>query len=335
MSSTTLSSWARLVWEELQQRDLDAHAIFIEAGLDPVKLQDPNARFPATHMARLWQLTEERSGDPAIGVAIGMRWNPTTFHALGYAWLASATLAQAFHRLARYSRLINDASEFTLATTGTNYLVTGAVKDPGFVLSPITTQATAVAVAKMCRMLLGESFSPIEVQFPFAPTGSTLALETNLRAPLRFGCERAGMLIDRQDMERTLSTANPELSRSSEEIAMKYLSRLDQQQLAQQVRRHIVEALPSGRIREEDIAESLHLSTRTLQRRLLDEGVNFGELFQNVRRELAQNYIDDSQLSIGEIAYLLGFSDQANFTRAFKRWFGAAPSDWRRRKSAN
>ncbi len=335
MSSTTLSSWARLVWEELQQRDIDAHAIFTEADLDPAMLQDPNARFPATRMAHLWQLAEERSGDPAIGVAIGMRWNPTTFHALGYAWLASATLAQAFHRLARYSRLINDASEFTLTTTGTNYLITGVVKDPGFVLSPVTTQATTVAVVKMCRMVLGESFSPVEVQFPFAPTAATLALETNLRAPLRFGCDRAGMLIDRQDMERPLSTSNPELSRSSEEIAMKYLSRLNQQQLAQQVRRHIIEALPSGRIKEEDIAAELHLSTRTLQRRLLDEGVNFSELLQAIRRELAQSYIDDSQLNVSEIAYLLGFSDQANFTRAFKRWFGATPSDWRQRKTAS
>jgi AraC-like DNA-binding protein len=332
MSSTTLSSWARLVWEELQQRRLDARAIFAAAGLDPAELQDSNARFPAERMSHLWQLSEEKSGDPAIGVAIGMRWNPTTFHALGYAWLASATLAQAFHRLARYSRLINDASEFTLTTTGTNYRVTGTVRDPGFILSPIAIQATAVAIVKMCRTVSGESFSPVEVQFPFAPTASTLALEVNLRAPLRFGCDVAGMLIDRQDMERPLPTSNPELSRSSEEIAMKYLGRLDQRQLAQQVRRRIVEALPSGRIKEEDIATSLHLSTRTLQRRLIEEGVNFGELLQGVRRELAQNYIDDSQLNVSEIAYLLGFSDQANFTRAFKRWFGATPSDWRRRK---
>lgn len=334
MPSTTLSSWARLLWEELQQRGLDAQAIFIEAELDPAKLQDPNARFPATRMSRLWQLAEERSGDPAIGIAIGMRWNPTTFHALGYAWLASATLGEAFHRLSRYSRLINDASEFTVTMTGSNYLVTGMVKDPGFELSPVTIQATAVAVTRMCRMVLGESFSTIEVQFPFAATAATIALETNLRAPLRFGCQHAGMLIDRQDMERPLPTANPELSRNSEEIAMKYLSRLDQQRLTQQVRRHIVEALPSGQIREEDIATKLHLSTRTLQRRLLEEGVNFGELLQTVRRELAGNYIDDSQLSISEIAYLLGFSDQANFTRAFKRWFGAAPTAWRRRRIA-
>ena len=95
MASTTLSSWALLVWQELQERDLGARDIFVAAGLDPVRLQDPNARFPVPGMQRLWQLAEEHSGDPAFGVAAGMRWNPTTFHALGYAWLASATLAQA------------------------------------------------------------------------------------------------------------------------------------------------------------------------------------------------------------------------------------------------
>ncbi len=331
MASTTLSSWALLLWEELQYRNLDARAIFVAAGLDPVKLQDPNARFPASRMTRLWQLAEEKSGDPAIGIATGMRWNPTTFHALGYAWLASATLAQAFHRLVRYSRLIHDASEFTLTLTGTNYLISGRNRDSTIVLSPLAIQATMVAVVKMCRMVQGESFSPVEVQFPFAPTASTLALEVNLRAPLRFGGDQLGMLIDRQDMERPLPTSNPELTRVNEQIVLKHLSQMDQQHLAQQVRQRIIEALPSGRVKEEHIAEGLHLSIRTLQRRLLEEGVNFGELLQGTRKELAQNYIDDSQLNVSEIAYLLGFSDQANFTRAFKRWFGSTPSDWRRR----
>lgn len=334
MPSTTLTSWARLLWEELEARHLDARAIFVAADLDPAQLQDPNARFPAGRMSRLWQLAEERSGDPAIGVAIGMRWNPTTFHALGYAWLASATLAQAFHRLARYGRVINDASEFTLTTTGTHYLVTGTVRDPDYILSPVTIQAAVVAIVKMCRLVRGESFSPIEVQFPFAPTGATLALEVNLRAPLKFGCGHAGMLIDRQDMEQPLPNANAELSRSNEEVLMKYLGRLDQQQLAQQVRRLILESLPSGQVREDDIAADLHLSTRTLQRRLLEEGVSFGVLLQDIRRELAQHYMDDRQLNVSEIAYLLGFSDQANFTRAFKRWFGTTPSEWRRRKQS-
>ena len=100
------------------------------------------------------------------------------------------------------------------------------------------------------------------------------------------------------------------------------------------MRRHIVEALPSGQIREDDIAAKLHLSTRTLQRRLLEEGAGFGDLLQSVRRELAENYVKDTQLNVSEIAYLLGFSDQANFTRAFKRWFGLAPTEWRRRRAA-
>lgn len=334
MASTTLSSWALLVWEELQQRELAARDIFVAAGLDPSRLQDPNARFPVPGMQRLWQLAEEHSGDPAFGIAAGMRWNATTFHALGYAWLASATLAQAFHRLARYSRLVNDGSEFSLTTHGLQYLFSGGLKEATQGAVPVAEQAALVAIVKMCRMLLGESFSPAEVQFTFAPTPSTLALETNLRAPLRFGSERMGLLIDRQDMERPLPTSNPELIRCNEQIVLKHLSQLDQQQLALQVRQRIVEGLPSGRVKEEDIASALHLSTRTLQRRLLEEGVNFGELLQNTRRELAQNYIEDSQLNVNEIAYLLGFSDQANFTRAFRRWFGVTPSGWRRSKLA-
>lgn len=333
MSSTTLSSWALLIWEELGHRSLDAAAVLAEAGIDAAQLRDPNARLPATRISRLWQLAEERSGDPGFGIAVGMRWNPTTFHALGYAWLASGSLADAFHRLARYGRLLNDATDFSITTVGTSYLVTGAVRDPEFTPSPITVQATAVAITKMCRMLLGEAFSPVEVQFPFAPTAATVALELNLRAPLRFGSDQAGMLVDRQDMERRLPTANPELSRSSEAIAEAYLSRLDQEQLAPRVRQHILRELPSGGAREEDIAARLHLSARTLQRRLADEGVNFSDLLQGVRQELARDYLEDSRLNISEIAYLLGFSDQANFTRAFRRWFDTTPTEWRRRRS--
>ncbi|HVL00889.1 MAG TPA: AraC family transcriptional regulator [Dongiaceae bacterium] len=334
MASTTLSSWALLVWEELQQRDLNAREIFLAAGLDPARLQDPNARFPIDGMQRLWRLAEEHSGDPAFGIAAGLRWNPTTFHALGYAWLASSTLAQAFHRLVRYGRLINDGSEFTLTSIGLQYQFSGGLKNPLPNPALAVQQALVVALIKMCRMLLGESFSPAEVQFSFAPNAATLLLETTLRAPLRFGCDHFAMLIDRQDMERVLPTGNPELIRCNEQIVLKHLSQLDQQHLAIQVQQRILEGLPSGRVKEDDIANALHLSTRTLQRRLLEEGVNFGELLQSTRRELAQNYIDDSQLSVSEIAYLLGFSDQANFTRAFRRWFGVTPSGWRTRKLA-
>lgn len=330
MAFTTLSSWALLVWEELRQRAIDADALFREAGLDPARLTDPNARFPVEKLRVMWGNARAAANDPTLGVAIGMRWNPTTFHALGYAWLASASLAEGFHRLARYGRLVSDFTQAELVLSGMEYHFRLGAKDTATATEATSAEATLVAIVKMCRMLLGESFSPLEVTLPISPGPSALPLETNLRAPLKFGDSVIELVIDRDDMERPLRTANAELSRLNEQIVVKHLTLLDQQQLSAQVQHHVIEALPSGRIREEDIAKALHLSSRTLQRRLAEEGESFGELLQSTRQQLAENYLHDTQLNINEIAYLLGFSDQANFTRACKRWFGQSPSAYRK-----
>ncbi len=331
MAFTTLSSWALLVWEELHQRGLDANTLFRSAGLDPAKLADPNARFAVEKMQRIWALAAAETHDPAIAVAIGTRWNPTTFHALGYAWLASSTLAEGFHRLARYSRLVSDVSRAELTLIGMEYQFRIQSRQSD-VTEPVAAETTVVAIVKMCRMLLGDGFCPLEIVLPIVPGPSTLALETYLNCPLTFGDQAIEFVLDRGDMERPLRSANPELSRLNEQLVVQHLSRLDQVHLTSQVQHQIIEALPSGRVREQDIASALHLSERTLQRRLAEEGESFADLLQSTRRQLAENYLQDRKLNINEIAYLLGFSDQANFTRACKRWFGQSPSGFRKQR---
>lgn len=334
MAFTTLSSWALLVWEELHQRGIEADVLFRQAGLDPAHLRDPNARFPVEGLRRMWATARELTDDPALGVAVGMRWNPTTFHALGYAWLASSTLAEGFHRLARYGRLISDQYQGELTLSGMEYRYRGTPRLQAVDPDPTAVEAITVAIVKMCRLLAGEGFSPLEIVLPIAPGASVLHLETNLRSPLKFGDRALELVLSRADMQRPLRSANPELSRLNEQIVVKHLSRLEKDSVGLQVQSLIAEALPSGRVTEDDIAQTLNLSNRTLQRRLAEEGRSFGDILQNTRRELADSYLRDSQLSINEIAYLLGFSEQANFTRACKRWFGQAPSEYRRQLAA-
>jgi AraC-like DNA-binding protein len=91
----------------------------------------------------------------------------------------------------------------------------------------------------------------------------------------------------------------------------------------------LLEHLPSGHVSEEEIAQGLHLSLRTLQRKLRDEGTSYKELLDETRRELATEYIKNPHVSISEITYLLGFSEPSNFSRAFKRWTGSSPSAFR------
>jgi len=124
-----------------------------------------------------------------------------------------------------------------------------------------------------------------------------------------------------------LSTAHPELARLNDQTVIDYLARYERNNLAMQVRAKIIEGLPDGRPSQEDIAETLNTSLRSLQRRLRDEDTTFKDLLNETQQELALQYMRDTSRSIGEVTYLLGFSEPSNFTRAFKRWTGKSPGE--------
>ncbi|MEA2094390.1 MAG: helix-turn-helix transcriptional regulator, partial [Pseudomonadota bacterium] len=108
-----------------------------------------------------------------------------------------------------------------------------------------------------------------------------------------------------------------------------YLARFDRANITMQVRSKIIEQLHDGAPKQEDIAGTLHVSLRSLQRKLKDEHTSYKTLLENTRQQLAMQYLRDSQRSIGEITYLLGFAEPSNFTRAFRRWTGQSPGEFR------
>ncbi|MBA55540.1 MAG: hypothetical protein CMK89_13890 [Pseudomonadales bacterium] len=334
MPASTLSSWARLVWEELNARQLDANGIFREAGLNPSKLGNAVARFPVANMIQLWNLAQRACGDDGFGVSTGQRWNATTFHALGFAWLASNSLGEALHRMARYGAFLNDGLEYSLISEQVRYRFRisrdeARLPQAQYKGAEASTDAGIVAILKMCRQLLGESFSPMEITCPHPPNGGAILLEQVARCPIHYDKDYIELVFDRQDIERKLTSGNDELTQAHEQILLKHMADLQQDKLSAKVQLAILEQLPSGNVKETDIASELGLSSRTMQRRLLEEGVNFQGLLQTARQKLADQYIRDEKLSISEIAYLLGFSEQANFTRAFKRWTGRSPTQYR------
>ena len=101
-----------------------------------------------------------------------------------------------------------------------------------------------------------------------------------------------------------------------------------------EARIRLMELLPSGQTSTQRVAEALHLSVRNLQRKLAAHGTSLARLREEARRELANQYVRNSRLSVGEITYLLGFAEPASFTRAFHRWYGMSPSACRRAPGA-
>ena len=150
---------------------------------------------------------------------------------------------------------------------------------------------------------------------------------------IEYGATVNRLCFDSEQVSQPLTSANQELARINDQAVAAYLARFDRDSIAMQVRSKIIEYLPGGVPRQGNIAEVLQMSLRSLQRRLKEEETSFKDLLEDTRKALAVKYLRESHRSIGEIAYLLGFSESGNFNRAFKRWTGKTPGEFRTKPS--
>lgn len=315
-----------LIWQELESRGLDARRFFQASQLDPSKMGQAGARYPKDSMTNLWDLCVKQTADAGFGVAVGRRWNPTTFHALGISWLASSSLGDALQRFVRYGKLVTDAITIEVADKGPvtrmNLLSTSQAH-------PAAVAASIAAVIAMTRMLIGNSFVPVRIDLVDAENFAVDDLAEYAQCPLDHNAGVIGIVFSRADIVRFLPTANSALSEANDAVAVAYLSTLEKSNISTQLINLLHELLSVGKVTEDIVAKSLNMSTRTMQRRLADEGTSFGLLYEELRKEKAIQYLGIAHLSVSEITYLLGYSEPANFSRACKRWFGLAPSQYR------
>jgi AraC-like DNA-binding protein len=181
----------------------------------------------------------------------------------------------------------------------------------------------------MCRSTYGANFRLRRVSIEHSRPPASEGFEELFAAPVEFGQLENSMWIAPEIMLEPLATANPELVRINNRIVTDYLAQLDRADIGMQVRSKLIEHLPGGHANEADIASSINVSQRSLQRKLKDQGMSFTQLVENTRRELGLQYVRDPQHSFNEIAFLLGFTEPANFSRAFKRWYGKTPTEYR------
>ena len=328
---TALSSAVLLLARAIDSCGYDSRELFAKVGLDHSKLKDPLARFSYPAVTRLWALARDTTGDPCLGIKAASFWHPTTLHALGYSWLASNTLEEAFEGMSRYARLLNTGAQDVLKLRKTADAF-HLILDPK-TMKPqphsVAIDSSMAMIMTMCRTAYGENLRPIRVSFQHQNPGSSSCFTDFFDAPVGFGQPETAMLLDLQVVSTPLTTANPELVRVNDQIVTDYLAQLDRDDVSMQVRAKLIERLPGGQVSEEEIANSIHVSQRSLQRKLKEQGMSFTQLLENTRSELGLQYVRDPQRSFNEIAFLLGFSEPGNFSRAFKRWYGKSPSQYR------
>src|SRR5277367_3775214 len=329
---TTLGTWVKAICRALEAAGCDSAALLAEAGLDLKSLEGPNARCPLTHTARLWRLAVAATEDPAFGIKVASHIKQTTFHALSYGLSASSTLKEAFERVQRYCHVASDAIEYEFSRSGAEYHF---VIEPAADVADESVDALVAAYLRMCRSLIGHDYSPLRIEFRRPRPAKIGDFESLLRAPLHFGAAQTRLVFDCEAIERPLDGGNPELARQHDAIALEYLSRIERDNIQWRVRVVLTQRLARGEPSQEDIAELLNMSARTLQRKLGEAGTTYKEILDDTRHALALAYLSAPRHSVSEVTYLLGFSAGSCFTRAFRRWTGQSPSDWRARANSS
>ena len=329
MQGSLLSSVGKILWRLLEGHKIDADALFRQSGLDPALLQEPRIRYPFESVIKAWVEASRATGNGSIGLQAAKFYTPLDMHALGVAFLSSSTLLEALHRLDRYESVLNSSLDFTIVEQEGRIDFLSDAKIDSKEGARIAEDARLSVVLDLCRLGLDQSLNPVEVGFTYPEPKNTGEHFATFRCPLAFSQPIARISFSAEDAQRRFTASNRELVISNDQILDGMIKELKSSGLASQVKRDIIDDLPSGTPSEADVARRIFVSSRTLQRKLAEEGTSFRELLLQVRRELAEQYISDKHMPLAEISYMLGFAEQSSFFRAFRKWTGKSPAKFR------
>ena len=321
-----------VIHQALQSYGVDADALLCGLQLDVSELRATSARVPEETYDELILRAVEASGEPAFGLRYADFCHPTTFGALGLALLASETLRDYCERWVRYFALINTNETVDFGSdSGLAYLADTRIPSNAVpAVERAHEDAFIALVVKYMRLMYRPDYVPARVSSTWpAPDDDSSVYRDYFGIEPEFNSVRNAVYISKEDLDVPLPAANAALAQQNDQVVVEFLAIMNKVDLPSQVNRKIIELLPSGDCNNERIAVSLNMSVRALYNKLNKAGTSYQELLDNTRKQLAFQYMLREEITISEIAYLLGFTDCSNFSRAFRRWSGQSPSDFR------
>jgi AraC-like DNA-binding protein len=327
-SALTLpASDLRVLVNGLGQLSYNVDALLASAGLRDADLNDPDGRIPCEAYGALLARAQQERFTPNLALELARLTPMGAFPLLDYLVITSDTVGAGVRQLARYYELVGSPVVIQLQED----------------IDPIRVEMVGAAVpfsdeylaSLMILHLRSETdgrFAAGNVSFQHTPDDPA-AFEVILGCPVRAAASWSGVSVPLDAWRLPLRRRDPILRQVLESQADEILARLPTRTgVAFDVQRALTSRVAGGDTRIDTLARQLAMSGRTLQRRLAAEGVSYQELLEDVRKEAAGRYISESRLAIGEVAYLVGYSEPAPFHRAFKRWYGMTPDVFRQKR---
>ena len=328
--TTAQGGLSRLAMARLKNAGVPVAPLLKRVGLTPELIADPEARLSVRSQVTLLDEAATALKDDCIGFTLARDFDPRDLGLLYYVMASSQSLGEALKRLARYSKITNEAVVFgyreaNRLTISLSYSGVPRHSDRHQI------EFCMFAVIRICRLLTGRHLVPQHFTIAHHRSGNTSEMSRFVGTKVQFGTGTDEFSLEFDTRELPLIHSDNRLN----DLLLKYCElglahrRDDLSQLRSKVENAISSRLPHGRVLVGDIAPTLGMSRRTLERKLSEEGLNFTEVIQQLRRDLAVRYLKERNLHVSKIAWLLGFHEVSSFTHAFKRWTGKTPSQMR------
>lgn len=307
----------------------DPAPVLALVGIEEVVIEDPEASVPMQQVVSLIDHAVQATGDDNLGLHLAQHAQSGSFDVHLYAMISSATLGDAFQCLCRYQRLIHDSTEVRLDIEDDR--ATLRHRMPGGLAAPRhSAEFLLTAWVRGGRMATGTAWAPTEVRFAHHEPSGSDEHRRFFDAPVRFMTGENALVVPASLLELPCTRADPALFAMLDRYAADRLERAPRSAaIADRARTALAAALRHGEPSAAHVARRLKMSVRTLNRALVAEGTSYRRVLEQLRRELALRHLADVRLSVTEIAFLLGFSELSAFHRAFRRWTGQTPSQFR------
>ncbi|PNE02126.1 AraC family transcriptional regulator [Alcanivorax sp. MD8A] len=327
--------FVKLVTDFIESRGLSAAGLLGEADLTPDDLNDPNGRVSFTKFDHLLNLTAKTLDEPCLGLKLGQSIRPGHLGSHGFALMSCSTGAELMQQHMRYSMLTIDAAHVVIEQSGNDYIryLRSSLQD-GAKLGRLQDELNMATTVAMARWFTNRNdLAPKWVSFQHPEPSDTTQYSAFFNCPVHFSRPETAVCVDGSYLLITLPHANPQLRQMMDDVCaglVKQLGTALEPGWVAQARQLILKSFKEGLPDIASVADATNMSEEELKSQLAQRGTSFRGFVDELRQALALGYVRDPSLSLVDIAYLLGFSEQSAFQRAFKRWTGKTPGEYRK-----
>lgn len=319
----------------LRVLNVDVDRVLEQVGLAQDAIRDPETRIGPEQALKLISAAIEATGDENLGLRLSQLYEPGAFGVLDFLGQSAKNLREAIEVLLRYERIHQNGMRTSLEINDGVACIKQVMLHP-YPMPRAVSENSIGNLVVIASKLTGLDFKPDETWFAHDAPADTSMHESLFRSPIRWNAPHDALFFAASCLDAPLLKTNPALASVLHGHAKTLLARLSVAgSVADRVRERIVAGLPRAEVSLDRVARELEMSSRTLQRRLHEEGTSHEALLDELRHRLSLEYLEKPHLGSEDVALLLGFSDSRAFRRAFKRWTGLSPGSFRAQLRAN